>query len=114
MFKSLILMAFPKHTGTISMGYPFCVLWGQKLKFLNNDAFTSLKIVFIFANSADPDEMPPYVAFHLGLHCLPDGKYPFTMVSRMRRVRPEFLYLLIYEPSYCNFPESRKKIKFNI
>ena len=22
-------------------------------------------------NSADPDEMPPAVAFHLGLHCLP-------------------------------------------
>ena len=31
----------------------------------------SLKIVFISANSADPDEMPPYVAFHLGVHCLP-------------------------------------------
>ena len=26
--------------------------------------------------------------------------------------RPEFFYKLIYEPSYCNFPESRKKIKF--
>ena len=33
--------------------------------------FLSLKIVFIFANSADPDEMPHYAAFHLGLHCLP-------------------------------------------
>ena len=22
------------------------------------------------ANSADPDEMPPYAAFHQGLHCL--------------------------------------------
>ena len=31
----------------------------------------SLKIVFISANNADPDEMPPYAAFHLGLHTLP-------------------------------------------
>ena len=26
---------------------------------------------FILANSANPDEMPPNVAFHQGLHCLP-------------------------------------------
>ena len=31
------------------------------------------------ANSADPDEMPPYVAFHLGWHCLP--KYIFTGIQ---------------------------------
>ena len=41
--------------------------------------FLSLKIVFILANSVDPDEMPHTVAFHLGLHCLP--KYLF-MQSR--------------------------------
>ena len=29
-----------------------------------------MKIVFVLANVADPDEMPHYVAFHLGLHCL--------------------------------------------
>ena len=34
--------------------------------------FFSLKIVFILANSADPDEMLPYVAFHQGLPCLPN------------------------------------------
>ena len=37
--------------------------------------FLSLKIDFVLVNSADPDEMPHYVAFHLGLHCL--SKYPF-------------------------------------
>ena len=37
--------------------------------------FICLKIDFVFANSADPDEMLHYAAFHLGLHCLP--KYPF-------------------------------------
>ena len=35
----------------------------------------SLKIEYVLANSADPDEMPPYAAFHLGLHSMP--KYPF-------------------------------------
>ena len=28
-------------------------------------------------------------------------------------IRLEFFYLLIYEPSYCNIPESRKTIKLN-
>ena len=31
------------------------------------------------ANSAEPGEMTPYVAFHLGLHCLP--KYMFTGIQ---------------------------------
>ena len=34
---------------------------------------------FYLANSTDPDEMSPYVPFHLGLHCL--------QVSGMIRVR---------------------------
>ena len=29
-----------------------------------------MMIVCILANSADPDEMPQYAAFHLGIHCL--------------------------------------------
>ena len=32
--------------------------------------FLSPKIDFVLANSSDPDEMMPYRAFHLGLHCL--------------------------------------------
>ena len=36
-----------------------------------------MKVVLIIANSADPDEMQHYAAFHLGLHCLP--KYPFRV-----------------------------------
>ena len=36
-------------------------------KFLYNDVFLSLKIVFILANSVDSDEMQHYAAFHLGL-----------------------------------------------
>ena len=40
-----------------------------------NKRFLSLMIVFVLANSVDPDEMLHYAAFHLGLHCLP--KYAF-------------------------------------
>ena len=52
-----------------------CTLKGHRFKFLNYDAFQSLKIILMRANSADPDEMQRYAAFHLGLHCL--LKYPF-------------------------------------
>ena len=40
-----------------------------------NTVFFCLKIFFTFTNSVDPDEMPHYAAFHLGLHCL--QKYSF-------------------------------------
>ena len=49
------------------------MLKGDRWKF---NIFPSLNVVFILVNSADPDEVPPYAAFHLGLHCLP--KYLFT------------------------------------
>ena len=35
--------------------------------------------IFILTNNADPDEMPPNVAFLLGLHYLP--KYLFTSIQ---------------------------------
>ena len=41
-----------------------------------------MKIGGVLANIADPDEMPYYVAFHLGLHCLPN--YPLW-VSGLQR-----------------------------
>ena len=31
----------------------------------------TVTFLVIIENSADPDEMQPYAAFHLGLHCLP-------------------------------------------
>ena len=43
----------------------------QVIIFPQNIVFLSLNIDFGLANSADPDEMPYYVAFHLGLQCLP-------------------------------------------
>ena len=48
----------------------FCTLWTHRSNFLNYDIFMSQKIGFILANSADTDEMSPYAAFNLGLHCL--------------------------------------------
>ena len=40
---------------------------------------------FIFASSADPDEMPHYAAFHLGLHCLP--KYLFAGIQNEKGIK---------------------------
>ena len=51
------------------------IMRGHRLQFQKNIIFLSLKIDFVLANSIDPDEMPHYAAFHLGLHCLP--MYPF-------------------------------------
>ena len=42
--------------------------WSQ-VKTLKIYKFLSVRID-VFANSADPDEMLNYAAFHLGLHCL--------------------------------------------
>ena len=39
----------------------------------------SLEIVLILTNSAGPDEMQHYAAFHLGLHYLP--QYPLKGVQ---------------------------------
>ena len=49
---------------------------GSQVEFsLNYDVFLSPYVDQILANSADPDEMQHYAAFHLVLHCLPE--YPF-------------------------------------
>ena len=71
-------MDSPIHIDTISMELSICILRGCRSKILHNDVFLSPNIVFILANRADFDDMPPYVAFHLDLYCLP--KYVFTGV----------------------------------
>ena len=43
---------------------------GSRVKISAVYIFLYLKIALILASSADPDEMPPYAAFHLGLHYL--------------------------------------------
>ena len=61
---------FPLHLIELSHGGKLHILRVTAYNFLKN-AFLSLKINFVLENSADPDEMPHYAAFHLGLHCLP-------------------------------------------
>ena len=76
-------MEYPIHINTISMGLSILYFKGLPVKasiykmmyYCPRRLFLSLKI----ENSADPDEMLPYVAFHLGLHCLP--KYPFISIQ---------------------------------
>ena len=64
-------MDYPIHIYTISMELSILCFRGLVVKIsIKFDIFLSLKIVFILANIADPDEMLPYAAFCLGLHCL--------------------------------------------
>ena len=50
-------------------------------KFLKKMYFCPCRlfVTVILANGADPDEMPPNAAFHLGLQCLP--KYLFIGIQ---------------------------------
>ena len=55
---------------TINYRMVHCIYRGVTgYSFQMETVFHSLKFIFIFANSVDPDEMPHDVAFHLGLHC---------------------------------------------
>ena len=72
-------MDHPIRIDTISMALSILYCKGLPVK-ISRKLCVSIPeycfYLFILANSADPDEMPPYAAFHLGLHCLP--KYLFT------------------------------------
>ena len=58
---------------TMKSGWSIVYIEGSQIiiskKFQKKIIFLSLKIVF-WSNSANPDEMPHYVAFHLCFHCL--------------------------------------------
>ena len=93
-------MDYPIHIDTISMQLSIFILRGCQTKFLKNDVFLSLRIVFIQANSADPVEMLPYAAFHLGLHCL--HKYLFTGIQNEKEtvlhrsiISPMFMFYIV-------------------
>ena len=53
----------------IDFGWSIVYIEGSQVVFPNNSEYLSLKIVFVLANSVDPDEMLHYVAFHLRLNC---------------------------------------------
>ena len=52
---------------------------------LNYDVYLSVMVVLILARSVDPDEMQHYVAFHLGLHCLPKYLMDQKNLNNLRR-----------------------------
>ena len=54
---------------TIKSGWSIVYIEASQVENFKNIAFLSLKIDFVSANSAEPDEMQHYAAFHLGLHC---------------------------------------------
>ena len=51
------------HWYTISSPMSLRLRWAKNV-------FLCLKIFFTFTSSVDPDEMPHYAGFHLGLYCL--------------------------------------------
>ena len=61
------------HTATYNkVGMVYLYIEGSQVIVKKN---LFLKMYFVLANSADPDEMPHDVAFHLGLHCLPSNLF---------------------------------------
>ena len=68
-------MEFSIKFDTVKSGWSIVYIEGLQVIISKNITFPSFKIDFILANNADPDKMPPYVAFHQGLHCLP--QFPF-------------------------------------
>ena len=63
-------MDFSIKLHTIESGWPIVYIEVSQATIFKKILFHSLKINFVLANSADPDEMPHYAAFHLGLCCL--------------------------------------------
>ena len=63
-------MEFPIKFDTVESGWSIVYIEGSQV-IIFIIVFLSLKINFVLAKSADPDEMLHYAAFHLGLHCLP-------------------------------------------
>ena len=63
-------MKFCIQFDTVKSRWSFAFIEGlQVIISIMNIIIFSLKIDFVL-NSADPNEMPPYAAFHLGLHSL--------------------------------------------
>ena len=68
-------MGFPIQIDSIRMGMSILYFKGSHVRIPNNERFLSLKIVFIVAYSAVPDEILHHASNHLGLPYLP--KYLF-------------------------------------
>ena len=91
-------MDFPIRTEAISMGLSIWTLRGHRLIFLNYDEFLSLKVVLILTNSADPDEMQHYAAFHLDLHCLTKNPFRVSNIQGVKGITKDLIYPGAKEP----------------
>ena len=60
-------MEFPIKFDTVKSGWFILSIEGSQVIIFQKVVFVSLKILFVSANSADPDEMPHYAAFCLDL-----------------------------------------------
>ena len=82
---SLITLSAPKDSSfwfyTIHLGWFIVYIEGSQV-IIFKIYFLSLKIDYVSANSADPNETPQYVAFRPGLHCL--SMYPFRDVLSLK------------------------------
>ena len=67
-------MEFSIKLHTIRSGWSIVYIEGSQV-INSNKHFISFSEDFVFVNSADPDEMSLYAAFHLGLHCLPNYSF---------------------------------------
>ena len=86
-------MDYPIHINTISMEL-FILYFCTSQNF--DKIYFSVPKDCILTNSADPDEMPPYVAFHLG-----DSLQKMSSVCRNERVSRLTCYLLVTTCVVC-------------
>ena len=80
---------------------------GSQANISNFNIDTTLKIV---ANSADPDEMLHYAAFHLGQQCLP--KYLFASVQNEKGY--DVFTSKIIAPTSFKPPDRNNTIQYKI
>ena len=72
--KHFRTMGFSIQLHTIRTGSSIVCIEGSQVIISKQYCIFSMMINSVSANSAYPDEMPHYAAFHLGLHCL--SKFP--------------------------------------
>ena len=71
------------------------IVRGHRLYFPKNIAFLSQKIIFALANNADPDEIPHYWAFHLGINCLSKHLFRGLGASGLERVDKTIMSVIV-------------------
>ena len=70
------MMDFPIQINTLRMVLSIICFKGSQLEISKHLCYSVPEDCIYLSNSAGPDEMLHFAAFHLGLHCLP--KYPFS------------------------------------